>query len=310
MTERQQKVLIFGAAGFVGDYLAREFANNGYLVFGSDLQKDCSVEAIEAYYAADITDEQEVLRTCIQVDPDIIIDLAAISSVGLSWKQPKATFDVNVGGAVNVLEAARKQAMPPKVLLVGSSEEYAPLDRPLKESDPVDATSPYGISKIAQERLADLYGSRYGLKIYQTRSFNHTGVGQTTNFVLPNWISQVAEIERSGSPGVLKVGNLNVSRDFSDVRDVVRAYRMLVESDHYGEVFNIGSGKALSLRELLEMIVSLSSQEITVEVDPGLLRPSDTPYICCDGSKIADKLGFIPEIPLSETFESIFRELA
>ena len=309
MMECQQKVLIFGAAGFVGSYLAQEFSAHNYLVFGSDIQQVCDAKNIEAYYSADITNSQEVLEICKRIEPDIIIDLAAISSVGQSWRQPKATFDVNVGGAINVLEAAKEQATPPKVLLVGSSEEYAALERPLKESDPVDATSPYGISKIAQERLADLYGSRYGLKVYQTRSFNHTGIGQTTSFVLPNWISQVAKIERSGKPGVLKVGNLNVSRDFSDVRDVVRAYRMLIESDYFGEVFNVGSGKALSLRELLDVIISLSSQEITVEVDPGLLRPNDTPYICCDGSKIADKLGFIPEIPLEETFGGIFREL-
>lgn len=300
------RALIFGANGFVGGYLAHELVAHGYEVCGTDVAGGARCAGLSGYLPCDVTDAGAVLRVVSEFAPDAVVNLAAVSSVGLSWEIPQKTVEVNVNGAVNILEAARKIPDPPKVLLVGSSEEYAPSERPLKETDPVDATNPYGISKVAQERFAEVYAERYGLRVYRTRSFNHTGPGQSESFVIPSWCRQVAEIERSGRPGVLKVGNVGVRRDFSDVRDVVRAYRMILESDYAGEVFNVGSGIAYPLREIAEAICGFSSQRVEIEVDPGLLRPNDNPVICCDCKKIIGQLGWVAKLGLQESLWEIY----
>lgn len=303
-----KSVLVFGAGGFVGGYLAREFKEHGYEVFGSDLQGKCENPYFDAARAADITDAEGVGRVCREFEPAIIVNLAAISSVGFSWKNPQATMSVNVIGSLNILDAARAMADSPKILFVGSSEEYAPSDIPLKETDPIDATNPYGISKMVQERMAKAYEQRYGLSIYRTRSFNHTGVGQPDTFVLPSWCKQVAEIERSGKPGVIRVGNIGVSRDFSDVRDVVHAYRLLVESDYAGEPFNIGSGVSVPLKEILNTVTSFCAQPVEVVVDPVLLRPSDNPVICADCGKAERLLGWRTEHSLGLCLEQMYSD--
>lgn len=304
------RALIFGANGFVGRYLTRELADHGYEVVGSDVSEAPAHEGLAGYYSGDLLDADRVAGIVRDTDADAIVNLAAISSVGQSWKAPALTMQVNVVGTLNVLEAARTRAEPPKILLVGSSEEYAPSDRPLKETDPIDATNPYGVSKVTQERFAEIYGERYGLRIYRTRSFNHTGPGQSTKFVIPSWCKQVADIERSGRPGVIHVGNVDVSRDFSDVRDVVRAYRMILESDYAGEVFNVGSGRALSLRDVLSIITSLSSQRIEVEQEEILFRPNDTPLICAKIDTLTSKISWMPRWKLSETIATLFQQFA
>lgn len=303
-----ERALIFGVNGFVGGWLTRELVDHGYEVVGSDVGKSPAHDGLAGYYTGDLLDAEHVAEIVRATEPDAIVNLAAISSVGQSWKAPALTMQVNVVGAINVLEAARTQKESPKVLLVGSSEEYAPSDRPLKETDPLDATNPYGISKVTQERFAELYGERYGLCVYRTRSFNHTGPGQSDKFVIPSWCKQVAEIERSGKPGVIRVGNIDVVRDFSDVRDVVRAYRMILESDYAGEVFNVGSGEALSLRELLRIILACADQGITVETDTERLRPADIATICCDNDAIGRSVGWRPIIDIHETVTSLLQE--
>ena len=299
--------LIFGAAGFVGGYLAKELKDHGYAVFGSDLAETVSSNVWDGYSRANIVNAEEVDSVCASVQPTVIVNLAAISSVGQSWAIPQQTMQVNVGGAINVLEAARKTLPHPKVLLVGSSEEYAPSELPLKETDPIDGNNPYGVSKMAQERFAEMYAQRYGLKVYRVSSFNHTGVGQSPSFVLPSWCRQVASIEKEGKPGVLRVGNVEAFRDFGDVRDVVRAYRLFVESDCDGEVLNIGTGRAVKLRTIAEHIASLSSQDISIEVDSSLLRPSDNLVICCDCGKARSLLGWAPEYAIEDTLAAMFQ---
>lgn len=301
-----KKALIFGAGGFVGPYLARELAAHGYEVCGSG-RSETGPESM-SYIRADLLDESQVKCAISAVQPDVIVNLAGISSVGQSWSMPQATVEVNVIGALSILEAARKQPRMPKVLLVGSSEEYAASDGPVSESSPLEANNPYGISKIMQERFAALYRARYGMKVYCVRPFNHTGAGQRDTFVISSWCRQAAGISKSGKPGVMRVGNLDVKRDFSDVRDIVRAYRMVLESDDCETVYNVGSGKAIALRELLDYIVSLSEQLITVETDPALFRPVDTPYICCDRTLIKEKLGWEPKYTLFETVRNMMAE--
>lgn len=303
-----KRVLIFGINGFVGAHLARELVLYGYEVCGSDRSNMCLLSEVAAYRVCDLTDAEGVAAVVREFDPDFIVNLAAVSSVGLSWRSPALTMRVNVEGALNVMEAARAQETMPRVLLVGSSEEYAEKGGPLNEDDPTLSNNPYGISKVTQERFATLYSERYGLHVCLTRSFNHTGPGQAPNFVLPSWCRQAAEISRSGRPGKIVVGNLSVSRDFSDVRDVVRAYRLILEGGRAGEVYNVGSGRALPLRELLKTVTSLCNQPIEVEVDSALVRPADTPNICCDYSKLHEDLGWNPERRIENTLREMFDE--
>ena len=300
------RLLIIGISGFVGPYLANEFLNNGYEVFGSDLMRSESVPEQVGFVKCNILDSKEVNDLLAQVIPDMIINLAAISSVGLSWSKPQATIEVNVVGGLNILEAARALVKKPKILFVGSSEEYEPSGLPISEKSMINANNPYGISKVTQESFATLYGSRYGLKIYCVRPFNHIGVGQRDSFVIPSFCKQVAEIEKSGKPGTIKVGNLSAERDFSDVRDVVRAYRLIIESDDCGIIYNVGSGAAYSLECILERIIAFSSQTIQIEIDPDRFRPIDTPRICCDSSLIRTRLNWKPEHDIFDTMREIF----
>lgn len=300
------RALIFGVNGFVGGYLSREFTDHGYEVIGSDMADEAAHDGLSGYYQGNLLDADRVFTVISSASPDVIVNLAAVSSVGQSWKMPALTMQVNVAGTLNILQAVRAMAEPPRILLVGSSEEYASSDRPLKETDLLDATNPYGISKVTQERFAELYGERYGLCIYRTRSFNHTGPGQSTKFVIPSWCKQVADIDRSGKPGVIHVGNLDVARDFSDVRDVVRAYRMILESDFAGEVFNVGQGIATPLLKIAKTICSFSCQDIEICVNESLLRLADNPIICSDNAKIQSLLRWTPAFSFEDTLRDTY----
>jgi GDP-4-dehydro-6-deoxy-D-mannose reductase len=301
-----KKVLIFGIGGFVGRYLSEEFKKNGYEVAGSDVRRTDSIPEYVSFTASDLLDTDAVKTLVANVSPDMIVNLAAISSVGLSWKIPQTTVSVNVVGALNVLEAAKALEKRPKVMFIGSSEEYEAQDVPMNEQTPLDANNPYGISKVTQERFARLYRSQYGMKVYCVRPFNHTGVGQRDSFVLPSFCKQAAEIQKSGAPGVIHVGNLAAKRDFSDVRDIVRAYRMIIESDDCDTIYNVGSGSAYGLDELLKYIISLSTQPIQIQVDADRVRPIDTPVICCDHSLITQRLGWKPEHTIFETLKNMY----
>lgn len=301
-----KSVLIFGIGGFVGPYLAQEFLDAGYQVSGSDIVENKLLSQGVTFYQANILDPEAVNGVIQKCVPDIVVNLAAISSVGISWRIPQKTIEVNVIGTLNILEVVKKLPALPKVLLVGSSEEYDISDAPMSEEQPIRANNPYGISKVTQERFATIYKEQYGLKIYYVRPFNHTGVGQRDTFVLPSFCKQVAEIEKTGKPGTIKVGNLEAMRDFSHVKDIVRAYRMVVESDENDIVFNIGSGEVHSLKNLLDYIISLSSVRINIEVDPERFRPIDNPFICCDNSFIKRELGWEPRYNVKEALEEMF----
>lgn len=300
------RVLIFGIGGFVGRYLAQELIDHGYKVYGSDIQANDKLQSEVEFYKADFLNEESVWKLVKKIEPDVIINLAAISSVGLSWRIPQSTMNVNVIGTLNIMEAARNCKIMPRLLFIGSSEEYTATDKPINELTSLDANNPYGISKQSQEKFAEIYRKQYHMQIYFVRPFNHTGIGQRDSFVLPNFCRQVAEIEKSGQPGVISVGNLAAERDFSDVRDIVRAYRMIIESDNCENVYNVGSGRAYSLEQILEYIISLSSQKITVEVDPERFRPIDTPRVCCDYHQIEKELGWKPQYSIFDTLKEMF----
>ncbi len=271
------KVVIVGASGFVGGYLAWELESAGHTVVKADLPK------------LDLLNADQVDALIAKHKPDAVVNLAAISSVGASWKKPDLTISVNVNGTLNLLEAVRRHAPQAKTLLIGSAEEYAVPEgkTKLKETDPLEASNPYGISKIAQENFAQLYRKKYGMSIVCTRSFNHTGVGQTTTFALPSFVKQVAAIDKSGKPGKILVGNLSAWRDFSDVEDVVHVYRMLLESENEFGIYNVGSGIANKIEDLLkDVILKFTPVDIEIVIDPEKVRPVETPYLCADNSRV------------------------
>lgn len=304
------RVLIFGAGGFVGSYLCKEFLNNGYKVSGTDKGEESALPSEVDFYRTDLMQANEVEKLIGQIQPDIIVNLAAISSVGASWNMPQTTMEINVIGALNIMEAARKSEKKPRILFVGSSEEYVISENPLDENTQLNANNPYGISKVTQEQFAKLYREQYSLKIYCVRPFNHTGIGQRDFFVLPSFCKQVAEIDKSGKDGKIQVGNLKVKRDFSHVKDVVRAYRMIVESDNCNQIYNVGSGNAYSLEDMLTYIIGLSNQHIEIEVDQNRIRPTDQPVICCDRSLIGKELGWEPQYNVYDALKEMYEYYA
>lgn len=301
-----KKALVFGAGGFAGGHLVDELVKNKYEVYGCSRYGKMNDKRFAGSMVCDIMDADRVKTVIAEVNPDYIVNMAGISSVGLSWKIPQTTVDVNAVGPINILETVRETNPDCHILFIGSSEEYAPKAEPIAENDNLDANNPYGISKVMLERFVTLYREHYRMKVHYVRAFNHTGIGQADTFVIPSWCKQVAEISTSGKPGTIKVGNLNVARDFSDVRDVVRAYRMVLESDDCSQIYNICSGKATSLKSILEYITSLSEQPVDVDVNQKLIRPVENDIICGDHSKITNQLGWNPEIDIKDTIKELF----
>ena len=290
------KTLVIGASGFVGGYLVRELEAAGHKVTAVDIPE------------VNLLDREGVDSLLEKAKPDYVVNLAAISSVGASWKDPVSTIQVNVVGTINLLDAIVKHAPQAKTLLIGSAEEYAQtaeMNVALSETSEREASSPYGISKIAQENFAELYRKKYGMKIVCTRSFNHTGVGQKITFALPSFVKQIADIEKSGQSGTIKVGNLSAWRDFSDVRDVVHVYRMLLENKTEYDVYNVGSGIAHKVGDLLDTIIGFATVKIEAIQDPEKIRPVDIPYQCCDNSRIV-KCGYWKGTRIEETLKWMF----
>ncbi|MBR2459605.1 MAG: GDP-mannose 4,6-dehydratase [Clostridia bacterium] len=301
---KKKTALIIGAAGFVGNYLAQELKSAGRSVLVTRLQNERYDGFCDGEYCLDVTDAESVRSVIGQARPDEIYHLAAQSSVAVSWKKPGLTVDVNIRGAVNLLEAVRECAADAVVLLIGSAEEYGavtPEECPIKEEHPTHPKNIYAMTKAAQNMTGKLYCDAYGMKVRMVRAFNHFGPGQAPQFVISDFCRQVAEIESGARQPIMKVGNLDAKRDFTDVRDIVRAYRMLAESGVDGATYNVGSGKAVSIRDMLDTILSLSTAQISVEKDPLRLRPSDVPLHCADIGRISRDVGWHPEIPREET---------
>lgn len=298
-----KKVLISGACGFVGKHLIDELVSNGYEVIACGSKPYADVPNGVKYEQMNILDIEQVKRVIDSYNPEYFVNLAAVSSVGKSWEIPQQTVEVNVVGTINILEVLKSKNC--KVLLIGSSEEYSSSNMPLNENSLLDANNPYGISKIAQESFARLYANKYGMNIVCTRSFNHIGVGQGDSFAIPSFCKQVAEIEKSGKPGTIYVGNLGSYRDMSDVKDVVHVYRMLLENDTKEFVYNVGSGNVYKMEEILNYIISLSNQDISIEIDPNKYRPIDTPYVCCDNSRISE---YFNGTSIEETINRIYND--
>ncbi len=308
------KALITGITGFVGSHLAEYLLSEGVEVFGaarwrSDRENIAHLEGKIKLVECDINDASSVKQMLVDIKPDRIYHLAGQSSVAASWNSPSETINTNVVGQINILEAVRSLAPDIRVHIPGSSEEYGYVenkDLPLTETSQLRPLSPYGVSKVAQDLLGYQYFKSHGLQIVRTRAFNHTGPRHADIFVTSSFAKQAAMIEKGIADPVIRTGNLDAKRDYSDVRDIVRGYVLALEKGEPGDVYNICSGKAVSIKEILDMILSFSSKKITVEQDPSRMRPSDIPVTVGDHSKFSLKTGWKSEIPLEKTLRDIF----
>ena len=298
------RALITGSQGFVGQYLRQELESSGYEVVGLDLQPG------EGAIQADLLNPEQINAAVKQAQPDAVFHLAGQADVAKSWKIPQKTMEINVIAAVNLMEAVRAFDPSVRMVMVGSSDQYGNLGeagRLVSEQLETNPQTPYAVSKKAQEEMARVYVRAYGMNICMTRSFNHGGAGQRLGFLIPDFASGIVKVER-GEAKSLKVGNLTSRRDFTHVKDVARAYRLIGEKGKPGEVYNVGSGVTWSAQEILDKLCAMAVCPIPVEQDPARMRPSDTPVICCDHTKLTTDTGWQPQIPLEDILSDTLRE--
>ena len=298
--------MIIGGAGFVGAYLTRHLHDDlKWEVVVTKMPQE-QIEANAKVVDLNILESDKVVSLLQEEKPDYIFHLAAQSSVAVSWKNPGLTVDVNIKGAVNVLEAVRGMEKPARVLLIGSGEEYGhilPEESPIKETNHVRPGNIYAATKACQNMLGAIYAEAYQMDVMMVRAFNHIGPNQAPIFVVADFCKQVAEMEAGMREPIMQVGNLSAKRDFTDVRDVVRAYGLLVQYGKAGETYNVGSGLAIAIEQILQMIVSKSALDIQIEIDPEKLRPVDVPIIEADTQKLVQTTGWKREISLEQTIQ-------
>jgi GDP-4-dehydro-6-deoxy-D-mannose reductase len=309
------KLLITGAAGFVGGHLAEYLSAEQPQVESFGLVRPhgtagTTLPGRVALIEADLEDAASVQAALDIVHPDRIVHLAAQSSPQDSWRDPAGTLRTNILGLAHLLEAVRRRSLAPRVLVVGSAEEYGAVElalQPVREDAPLRPASPYAVSKVAQGYLALQYVLAHRMGILLTRTFNHTGPGRGDGFAESSFARQLAEIEAGRREPVIVVGNLEAVRDFSDVRDVVRAYWLLLEKGEAGGVYNVCSGRGVRIRELLERLVALAGLDIEIRVDPERLRPADVPALVGDPARLRAATGWEPRIPLERTLSDLLQ---
>ncbi len=309
-TKRNQgsskKALITGIGGFVGSHLtelliSKNIAVNGFYHPSHPISNLDHVREKVNLYPLDIFKAKNIRKYLKIIKPDYVFHLAAISSPGQSFQNSLLTLENNILGQLKLLDALVAVKSEAKILIVGSSEEYGNVSKnPVSESAAIAPLSPYAISKVAQDFLGYQYFLRENLQVVRVRPFNHTGPRQAVNFVVPAFASQIAQIEMTGR-GIIKVGNLASYRDFTDVRDIVKAYLLALQKAETGEVYNLGSGRALKIADVLNSLISLSSAEIEVKIDKSRFLPIDIKKICCDYTKFHKQTGWNVEIPLQKT---------
>ncbi|MDO8269469.1 MAG: GDP-mannose 4,6-dehydratase [Candidatus Levybacteria bacterium] len=295
------KALVTGINGFVGTHLNNYLLSKGYEVFGTLKPSHESTQDSHSF-AVDILDYEGLKKVVDEVSPDFIYHLAALTSPAASFNNPSETITNNIGGQVNILEAVKElKLMNTRVLVVSSAEVYGQVsekDLPIDEETPLKPTSPYAVSKIAQDFLGLQYFLSQNIQCVRVRPFNHSGPYQSPFFAIPAFAKQIAEIEVGKQEPIMKVGNLDAKKDFTDARDIVRAYELLMEKGENGEVYNIGSGKSYKISEVLDMLLSYSKEQIIVEKDQSLMRPIEIPELVCDYSKLHHITGWKPEISI------------
>ena len=308
------RVLITGVAGFVGSHLAEYLLGlKGVEVHGVDrwqARRDNLAGILNriTYHECDLRDFSGTLRLIQAVKPERIFHLAAQSFVPMSWTAPGETLDCNIQSQVNLFEACRTMGISPRIEIACSSEEYGLVlesEGPIRETNPLRPLSPYGVSKVAQDFLAYQYWMSYQLPVVRTRAFNHTGPRRGEQFVTSNFAKQIAEAEKGVRKPEISVGNLDAKRDFTDARDIVRAYWLALEKGEPGEVYNICTGTAYTIRAMLDVLLGMATVKVKVVQDPARMRPSDVLVLLGDCTKFKARTGWAPEIPFEQTMRDL-----
>ncbi len=308
------RYLITGITGFAGSHLAEYLLSrndgevHGIRRWRSRMDNISHLEGKVTLHTCDIRDATAMYELINRLRPDRIYHLAAQSFVPMSWIAPTETLTTNIIGQTNLLEAVRTCACPARIQIACSSEEYGlvrPEETPIKESNPLRPLSPYGVSKVAQDLMGYQYHQSYGMFIVRTRGFNHTGPRRGDVFVTSNFARQIAEIEKGLRPPVIHVGNLEAIRDFTDVRDTVRAYYLVLEQGEPGQAYNVATGKGYRIREMLDILLGLSHVKVSVEPDPQRMRPSDVELLIGDSTKLRQTTGWQPTIPFVQTMSDL-----
>lgn len=306
-----RRVFITGATGFAGRHLMDELLSSENFVYGTSYPQPPRPGENHIRHL-DLRSERDVFDAVKSARPEWVFHLAAVSNVRQSWERKKETMETNIMGTFYLFEAVKKFSPDARILFVSSSDIYGvvptaegTMPKALTEDDPFQLVSPYALSKFGGELMAGFYRRAEGMDVVIARPFPHTGPGQSADFVCSDWARQVIQVERGNQEPVLRVGNTEVSRDFTDVRDAVRAYILLLEKGKTGEVYNVCSGRATALREILEGLLSSASKEVRVEQDPEKLRKVDIPYLVGDSGKIMAQTGWEPSIPLKQTLTDL-----
>lgn len=311
------RALITGVGGFVGGHLARHLTSLGdyeiigTVFFGHELSHPLGREGVELRQI-DLTDGDAVFNLLRETRPDQIYHLAAQAFVPTSFDNPWGTLSNNIASQLHLLYGIAKLGLDTRILVVGSGEEYGlirPEDIPVDENQPLRPASPYSVSKVTQDMLGLQYYLSHDVAAIRVRPFNQIGPGQSTDFVAPAFANQIASIEKGLQEPVVHVGNLEAKRDFTDVRDMARAYRLLLASGTPGEVYNAGSGDAHSIQELLETLLHLSDASIEVRFDSSRARPVDVPIIVCDARKLHAHTGWKPEYSFNQSLADVLADM-
>jgi GDP-4-dehydro-6-deoxy-D-mannose reductase len=305
--------LITGANGFCGRHLAvlLEDDNESNIVYGISrrIPEDLINQRPNVRFEqCNLTDFSAVFNILKKTKPDYIFHLAAESSVASSWKSPINIINNNVLSQVNILEVIRELELPTKIIVACSSEEYGLIDKsdlPVNENCCFNPLSTYAVSKVSQDMLAYQYYKSYDMNIVRVRSFNLTGPGRSPDYALSSFAKQIADIEKGSIKNTISVGNLNVMRDYTDVRDAMKAYHQLALKAKDGTVYNLCSGKAYNLKDLLNILISMSTEDIKIEVDKMKFRPSDLPIMVGDNTKIKSEIDWEPKIDIHKTLKDL-----
>jgi GDP-4-dehydro-6-deoxy-D-mannose reductase len=307
----KKRVFITGATGFAGRHLINALPPSEHSVYGATYPQHPHPSEKNIRYL-DLRSERDVFEAVKSLRPEWVFHLAAVSNVRQSWERKKETMETNIMGTFYLFEAVKKFTPGARVLFISSSDVYGfppgaetTAARPLSEGDPFQLVSPYALSKFGGELLAGFYHRSESLDVVIARPFPHTGPGQSSDFVCSDWARQVIQIERGVQEPVIQVGNSDVTRDFTDVRDAVRAYVMLLEKGRPGEVYNVCSGRGTPLREILGILVASASRDVRAEQDPEKLRKVDIPRLVGDNRKIFAETGWKPGIPLERTLTDL-----
>ena len=308
-----KKVLITGIAGFAGSHLAELLLSKGFEVHGMRRPRT-KMDHIESIANrlhltdADLLDSHSLYSTISRIKPDYIFHLAAQSFVPTSWVSPSVTLEVNIVGSANLFEAVRQASIDPVIQIACSSEEYGMVydnELPIKETNPLRPLSPYAVSKVAMDYLGYQYHQSYNVRVIRTRGFNHTGPRRGDTFAESNFAKQIALIEKGKQEPVVHVGKVEAKRDYTDVRDMVKGYLLAAEKCDPGDVYNICTGNAVKIADVLALLLSYSKIKVEIKPDPDRMRPSDVPILLGDNSKFVAKTDWKPEIAFEKTMEDL-----